>query len=63
MRWKDVRWGAALGGMLLAEVLTIAAAFAWVFLYSLVAASHLLKLMACHLGGRSAAGNEVAVPA
>lgn len=31
---KDIRWGAALGGMLLAQVAQIAAAFAWVALYS-----------------------------
>jgi len=144
MRWKDIRWGAAFGGMLVAEVAQIAAAFAWVALYSylvhpgetpafyqryaqasgpwvslvagtpifylvcrwigsrdpsrawatamalfgffalvdlalmlpalsagtasprilgFVAALYLLKLLACHLGGRSAARNEVAVPA
>jgi hypothetical protein len=145
MEWKDIRWGAALGGMLVAEAAQIAAAFAWVFLYSyfvhpgetpdfyqryaqvaspwvsllagtpifylvcrwigsrapaqawktamalfglmvavdlavvlavvlsagmlsprdvgFVAASFLLKLLACHLGGRSAARNEVAEPA
>jgi hypothetical protein len=34
MKWKDVRWGAALGGMLVAEVAQIAAAVAWVALYS-----------------------------
>ena len=34
MRRRDIRWGAALGGMLLAEVAQIAAAFAWVALYS-----------------------------
>lgn len=34
MRMRDIRWGAALGGMLLAEVAQIAAAFAWVALYS-----------------------------
>jgi hypothetical protein len=34
MRWKDIRWGAALGGMLVAEVAQIAAAFVWVVLYS-----------------------------
>lgn len=34
MNVKDIRWGAALGGMLLAEVAQIAAAFAWVALYS-----------------------------
>jgi hypothetical protein len=138
---KDVRWGAALGGMLMAEVAQIAATFAWVALYSylvhpgetsafyqrhahaagpwvsllagtpifylvcrwigsrtpsrawptamalfalfalvdfalifaagtpssrilgFVAASYLLKLLACHLGGRSAAPREVAEPA
>lgn len=32
-------------------------------LLGFVAASHLLKLLACHLGGRSAARKEVAVPA
>lgn len=140
MKWKDIRWGAALGGMVVAEVGQIAAAFAWVALYSylvhpgetqafyerhaqvagpwvsllagtpifyfvcrwigsrvpsrawptamalfglfvlvdlaltlsvtlsprivgFMAASYLLKLVACHLGGRSAARNEVAVPA
>jgi hypothetical protein len=141
MNWKDVRWGAALGGMLVAEVAQIAAAVAWVALYSylvhpgetpafyeryaqvsgpwvsllagtpifylvcrwirsrfpsrawptamalfglfvlvdgalvlsvgtpsprilgFVAASYLLKLLACHLGGRSAARSEVAAPA
>lgn len=31
---RDIRWGAALGGMLLAQVAQIAAAFAWVALYS-----------------------------
>ena len=138
MRMRDIRWGAALGGMLLAEVGQIAATFAWVALYSylvhpgetpafyqsyaqdsgpwvsllagtpifylvcrwigsrqparawptamalfglfvvldvplvfaagtpsprifgFVAASCLLKLLACHLGGRSAARGEVA---
>ena len=34
MKWKDIRWGAALGGMLVAEIAQIAAAFAWVALYS-----------------------------
>ncbi len=34
MRTNDIRWGAAFGGMLLAEVATIAAAFAWVAFYS-----------------------------
>jgi hypothetical protein len=34
MRWKDIRWRAALGGMVVAEVAQIAAAFAWVALYS-----------------------------
>jgi hypothetical protein len=34
MRMRDIRWGAALGGMLLAEVAQIAATFAWVALYS-----------------------------
>lgn len=34
MKWKDIRWGAALGGMLVAEAAQIAAAFAWVALYS-----------------------------
>ena len=34
MRMRDIRWGAALGGMLLAEVAQIAAAFAWVAFYS-----------------------------
>lgn len=137
MRMRDVRWGAAFGGMLLAEVGQIAATFAWVAIYSylvhpgetqafyqrhaeaagpwvsliagtpifylvcrwigsrnparawptamalfglfvlvdgalifsagtpsprilgFVAASYLLKLLACHLGGRSAARREV----
>ena len=141
MRLRDIRWGAALGGMLLAEVGQIAAAFAWVAFYSyvihpgetpafyqryaqvagpwvsilagtpifyfvcrwigsrdplrawptamalfgflvlvdlpltllagtpsprivgFVAASYLLKLLACHLGGRSAERNQVAEPA
>ncbi|HKO55089.1 MAG TPA: hypothetical protein VJ276_04375 [Thermoanaerobaculia bacterium] len=31
---RDVRWGAALGGMLLAMVAQIAAAFGWVAFYS-----------------------------
>ena len=34
MNWKDIRWGAAFGGMLVAEVGQIAAAFAWVAFYS-----------------------------
>ena len=34
MKWKDIRWGAALGGMLVAEVGQIAATFAWVAFYS-----------------------------
>jgi hypothetical protein len=34
MRMKDIRWGAAIGGMLLAEIAQIAAAFAWVAIYS-----------------------------
>src|SRR5688500_15164831 len=34
MRMRDIRWGAAIGGMLVAEVAQIAAAFAWVALYS-----------------------------
>lgn len=141
MRMRDIRWGAAVGGMLLAEVAQIAATFAWVAFYSylvhpgetpdfyqryaqvsgpwvsllagtpifylvcrwigsrdpsrawatamalfglfvlvdgalmlsagplpprlfgFIAASYLLKLLACHLGGRSAARKEVAVPA
>lgn len=141
MRMRDIRWGAAFGGMLLAEVAQIAAAFAWVALYSylvhpgetpafyqryaqvagpwvsilagtpifylvcrwigsrdparawptamalfglfalldlalmlsagapsprlvgFIAASYLLKLLACHLAGRRAARNEVAEPA
>ena len=141
MRMRDIRWGAALGGMLLAEIGQIVATFAWVALYSylvhpgetqafyeryaqvagpwvsllagtpifylvcrwigsrvpsrawptamalfslfvlvdfalilaagtrsprilgFVAASYLLKLLACHLGGRSAARSEVAEPA
>ena len=36
MRMRDIRWGAALGGMLLAEIGQIAAAFAWVAFYSYV---------------------------
>jgi hypothetical protein len=39
---------------------------AWPFpprLFAFMAASYLLKLAACHLGGRSAARHEVAVPA
>lgn len=141
MNWKDIRWGAALGGMLVAEVAQIAAAIAWVALYSyavhpgetpafyqryaeasglwvsliagtpifylvcrwigsrvparawptamallglfvlvdlglvfsmgtmsprvfgFVAAGYPLKLLACHLGGRSAARKEIAEPA
>ena len=141
MSWKDIRWGAALGGLLVAEIALVASAFAWVFVYSylvnpgetpafyqryaqvaspwvslvagtpivylicrwigsqaparawptamalfalfvvvdlalvlsagapsprilgFVGASHLLKFLACHLGGRSAARQEVAVPA
>jgi hypothetical protein len=137
---RDIRWGAALGGMLLAEVGQIAATVAWVALYSylvhpgetpafyqryaevagpwvslvagtpifylvcrwigsrdrsrawptamalfglfvlvdlglmlaagplsprilgFVAASYLLKLLACHLGGRGPARREVAEP-
>lgn len=34
MSMRDIRWGAALGGMLVAMVAQIAAAFAWVALYS-----------------------------
>ena len=34
MRMKDIRWGAALGGMLVAEVAQIAATVAWVAFYS-----------------------------
>ena len=34
MNWKDIRWLAAFGGMLVAEVGQIAAAFAWVAFYS-----------------------------
>jgi hypothetical protein len=137
---KHIRWGAAVGGMLLAEVGQIAATFAWVAIYSyfihpgetpafyqryaqaagpwvsllagtpifyfvcrwigsrvpskawptamalfglfvlvdlaltltvtpsprilgFTAASYVLKFVACHLGGRSAARNEVAVQA
>lgn len=138
---KDIRWGAALGGMLVAEAAQIAATFVWVAIYSylvhpgetpafyqryaqvagpwvsllagtpifylvcrwigsrapsrawptamalfglfvlvdlplmfsagtpsrrllgFMAASYLLKLLACHLGGRSAAWREVAEPA
>jgi hypothetical protein len=32
--WKDIRWPAAVGGFVLAEVALIASAFGWVFLYS-----------------------------
>ena len=138
---SNIRWGAAIGGMLLAEVGQIAAAFAWVAFYSylihpgetpafyqrhaegagpwvsivagtpifylvcrwigsraparawptamalfgffvvldlalvfvsgapspriigFLASSYLLKLLACHLAGRSAARSEVAEPA
>ena len=141
MRMKDIRWGAALGGMVLAEFGQIIATVAWVVFYSyvvhpgetaafyerhaqeagpwvsllagtqifylicrwigsrvpsrawatamalfglfvlvdfalilsagtpsprilgFVAVSYLLKLLACHLGGRSAARREVAEPA
>lgn len=141
MRMRDIRWGAALGGMLLAQVAQIAATFAWVAFYSylvhpgetpafyerhaqvagpwvslvagtpifylvcrwigsavpsrawptamalfalfvvvdvalmlsagppflrilgFMAVSYLLKLVACHLGARSATRREVAVPA
>ncbi len=34
MRFQDIRWGAAVGGMLIAELGQIAAAFAWVAIYS-----------------------------
>ena len=34
MTLKDIRWGAALGGTLLALVVLVAAAFAWVAIYS-----------------------------
>jgi hypothetical protein len=34
MRIKDVRWGAALGGALIAMVVLVAAAFAWVAIYA-----------------------------
>lgn len=34
MKLSDIRWGAALGGMLLAMVAQVAAAFAWVAFYS-----------------------------
>jgi hypothetical protein len=34
MKSQDIRWAAALGGMVVAEVAQIAAAFAWVALYS-----------------------------
>jgi hypothetical protein len=34
MKLSNVRWGAAIGGMLLVEVLMIAAAFGWVAIYS-----------------------------
>ena len=34
MRMKDIRWSAALGGMLVAEIGQIAATFAWVAIYS-----------------------------
>lgn len=36
MRMNDIRWGAALGGMLVAEVVLVAAAFGWVAIYSLL---------------------------
>ncbi|HJQ35572.1 MAG TPA: hypothetical protein VKB93_00390 [Thermoanaerobaculia bacterium] len=34
MKSKDIRWGAALGGMVVAQIAQLAAAFAWVALYS-----------------------------
>lgn len=34
MKLKDIRWGMALGGVLVAEVVLVAAAFAWVAIYS-----------------------------
>jgi hypothetical protein len=34
MHWKDIRWGAALGGFVVAEIALFASAFGWVFLYS-----------------------------
>ena len=34
MKLKDIRWGAALGGMLVTEIVMIAAAFGWVAIYS-----------------------------
>jgi len=34
MNLSNVRWGAAIGGMLLVEVLMIVAAFGWVAIYS-----------------------------
>lgn len=36
MKLKDIRWGAALGGALAAVVVLVAAAFAWVAIYSLL---------------------------
>jgi hypothetical protein len=36
MKLKDVRWGAALGGMVVGEVGQIAATFAWVAFYAYV---------------------------
>jgi len=39
MKLKNVRWGAALGGALAAEAAVVAAAFAWVAIYSYFAAS------------------------
>lgn len=36
MNWKRIRWGAAFGGMLVAELSQIAAAFGWVVFYSYV---------------------------
>lgn len=34
MTWKDIRWGAALGGMVVGQLAQIAATFVWVALYS-----------------------------
>lgn len=34
MKMRDIRWAAALGGMLLAEVAQVGATFAWVVFYS-----------------------------
>jgi hypothetical protein len=36
VKLKDIRWGAALGGALVAMVVLVASAFAWVAIYSLL---------------------------